>query len=52
MDIPNLEETLRVMNLHSVHEVLNVNSRVHEWFDFNGIDLGVKSDNDFLLLEL
>jgi len=52
MDIPNLEETLRVMNLHSVHEVLNVNSRVHEWFDFDGIELGVESDNDSLLLEL
>ena len=52
MDIPNLEETLTFMNLHSVPELLNVNSRVHEWFDFNEIDLGVESDNDSVLLEI
>ena len=52
MDIPNLEETLSFMNLHSVPEVLNVNSRVPEWFDFDGIDLGVESDNDSVLLEI
>ena len=52
MDIPNLEETLSFVNLHSVREVLNVNSRVHEWFDFNGIDLGVESDNDSVLSEM
>ena len=38
MDIPNFEETLSFFNLHSVHEVPNVYSRVHEWFDFVGID--------------
>ena len=52
MDIPNFEETLSFLNLHSVHEVLNVYSRVHQWFDFDGIDLGVDNDNDPELLEL
>ena len=52
MDIPNFEETLSFLNLHSVHEVPNVYSRVHEWFDFDGIDLGVDNDNDPELLEL
>ena len=52
MDIPNLKENLSFMNLYSVPEVLNVNSRVHEWFDFNEIDLGVESDNDSVLLEI
>ena len=52
MDIPNLKENLSFMNLYSVPEVLNVNSRVHEWFDFDEIDLGVESDNDSVLLEI
>ena len=52
MDIPDLEETLSFMNLHSVPEVAKVNSRVHEWFDFDEIDLGVESDNDSVLFEL
>lgn len=51
MDIPNLEETLSFMNLHSVPELPNVNSRVHEWFDFNEIDLN-ESDNDSVPLEM
>jgi len=52
MDIPNLGESLSFMNLHSVPEVVKVNSRVHEWFDYDGIDLGVESDNDSVLFEL
>ena len=52
MDIPNLKETLSFMNLQSVPEVVKVNLRVHEWFDFDGIDLGVESDNDSVLFEL
>ena len=52
MDIPNLEETLNFLNFHSVNEVLNVNSRVHEWFDFDEIDLGIENENDSELFEL
>ena len=52
IDISNFEETLSFLNLHSVHEVLNVYSRIHERFDFDGIDLGVDNDNDPELLEL
>ena len=40
------------MNLHSVHEVFNFNSTLHEWFDFDEIDSGVESDNDSELLEI
>ena len=52
MDIPNLEETLSFLNLHSIHEVLDANSRVHEWFDFDDIDLGMENESDSELLEL
>ena len=47
MHISNFEETWSFLNLHSVHELLNVNSRVHEWFDFDGDNY-----NDSELLEL
>lgn len=39
------------MNLYLVYEVFNVNLRVYEWFDFDGIDLGVENDNDLEFLE-
>lgn len=39
------------MFLYLVYEVFNVNLRVYEWFDFDGIDLGVESDNDLEFLE-
>ena len=48
MDIPNLEETLSFLNL----SFLDANSRVHEWFDFDDIDLGMENDSDSELLEL
>lgn len=51
MDIRNLEETFSFMNLHSVPELPNRNSRVHEWFDFNEMDLN-ESDNDSVPLEI
>ena len=52
MDIPNLEETLSFLNLHSIHEIPTVNTRVHEWFDFDNIDFGVENESESELLEL
>ena len=51
LDIPNLEEISSFLNLHSVDEVVNVNSRVREWFDFDDIDLGIENASDSELLE-
>ena len=52
MDIPNLEESWSFLNLHSVHEIPIVNTRIHELFDFDNIDLGVENDSESELLEV
>lgn len=40
------------LNLHLVHEIATVNTRVHGWFDFDHNDFGVESESESELLEL
>lgn len=51
MDILNLEEILSFLNLYLVYEILIVNIRIYEWFDFDNIDFGVENESEFEFLE-